>query len=263
VKYPGVSQSRNSVPWRWTAVFEAFNSRDDYPLWDVDGNRAHSTPAGTYRFSVSGVARKGGAETPYRLASREFTVAPWSGLTAGDPRAGAEGISFAVGPVTQRPLGDANGPKVPIGPIDYPDSYEKTAGENGLRYIRLQHQFLRDPADQGNPSLFEWYCLTCTFRPWIDFGAADDATVTIASRGRNGKVQTDRRRAEIVADPSCAAGPAPGLPACERIALDRPLADGEAAYVCPGDLRDRFGNRNASRSAAAVSGDAPDPVCPD
>jgi hypothetical protein len=59
------------------------------------------------------------------------------------------------------------GGEAEIGPIDYPDSYASPA-----RFIGTAWTGVRDPAAPGDPDLVEWYCDTCSFRPWIDFGEA-------------------------------------------------------------------------------------------
>ena len=97
--------------WRWTAHFEAFVAPFDV------GRPQRETPAGTYKFVVSGERREGHAVVPYELESRTFEVRPWDGITVGDLRAEPDGrVSFtATGPEPS-----AEGA---TGSIDYPDSY--------------------------------------------------------------------------------------------------------------------------------------------
>ena len=84
----------------------------------------------------------------YDVASRTFTVSPWSGITS----------TLA--------LADDGTLSVAVPPLDYPDSYET---EGKARFIKLE------PTEIGG----ERYCFTCTFRPWIDTGEADSVAVTI------------------------------------------------------------------------------------
>ncbi|HEX9823042.1 MAG TPA: neutral/alkaline non-lysosomal ceramidase N-terminal domain-containing protein [Actinomycetota bacterium] len=157
--------------WRWTAHFEAFSSH----FTDL-GERPGVTPAGTYRFVVDGRRRILGAAFPYHLESETFEVRPWSGITVEDLRVDGDGrVSFVVGPTRQIEVPAVGGGNLTatIGPIDYPDSYQSPA-----RFIREQRTFVRDPAAPNDPSLFEWYCYTCSFRPWADTGDVASAFVT-------------------------------------------------------------------------------------
>ena len=78
--------------WKWTAHFEAFVSN-----YDLGGPRA--TPAGTYRFHVHGLIRRGGKARGYQLDSKPFTVSPWSGITVSDLRREPHGtVSLTLGP---------------------------------------------------------------------------------------------------------------------------------------------------------------------
>jgi hypothetical protein len=218
----------NDQRWHWTAHFEAFVSPFD------TGERPRATPAGVYRFVVSGQRREGGAVKPYRLTSREFGVRQWTGVTVEDLRREPDDtVSFRVGPrhTFQVPEGNKNedAPIVggEIGPVDYPDSYKSKAP-----FIREERWAFRD---RGDPSHLEWFCFTCSFRPWIDSGDATRATVTfVDTRGgvrREGARQRD-----------------------DRWYTQRRLGDGEAAYVESGDACDRWSNYNAR--ASATIGDA-------
>ena len=203
--------------WEWTAHFEAFAA--DFDTGMPGGSRA--TPAGTYRFAVRGQRRQGGKPVPYTIESRPFEVRPWSGITVEDLRVEPDGrASFRVGPRSTRRW-TQDGPPVTaeIGPIDYPDSYESPA-----RFIRLQHFARRDPAAPDDPSKLEWYCFTCSFRPWADTGDAETVVFRIGG--------------EDVA----------GVRNGDRWVSARPLEPGETASVPSGGVRDGFGNVNGAAS---------------
>jgi hypothetical protein len=208
--------------WLWTAHFEAFVAPFD------TGERPRATPPGLYRFVVSGQRREGGRVVHYRLASRAFGVRPWDDVKVENLRRDADGtVSFRVGPRTQYDTKAANcgGPQVTgeLGPIDYPDSYESPA-----RFIRHQRQaFVRC----DDPSQLEWFCFTCSFRPWIDTGDASRAVVTFVRANR----RVDRVHAEQGDD--------------GRWHTARQLGRNEAAYVESGDVCDRFGNYNGAPTA--------------
>ena len=211
VKYPATAEAVNYLlgqRWEWTAHFEAFAS-------EIDTGRGTATPAGTYRFVVKGQSRQGGAVVPYELASEEFDVRPWDGITVEDLRLEPNrAVSFKVGP---RRVIDG----VEIGPIDYPDSYEVS---RRARFIQEQRVMMRDRSD---PNRVTWFCFTCSFRPWLDTGNASQATVTIAKAG--GKAKT--------------------VPAFERDGrwvTDYSLRRGEQAYVAAGGVVDALGNFNGS-----------------
>jgi hypothetical protein len=223
--------------WRWTAHFEAFAARFE----TVEGNRA--TPPGTYRFVVVGKQRKGGAGKDYRVESQPFEVKPWSGITVEDLQVDPDGrASFKLGPRSTRNL---TGPPLAaeIGPIDYPDSYTYPGGAELPRFIKNQTTGLRDPAAPADPSQIEWFCFTCSFRPWIDSGDADDVGFTV----------TDGAATETVS------GHADG----DRWVSDRALTAGEAAYVGRGCARDGFGNFNgAASSVVGAAGATASESCP-
>jgi hypothetical protein len=225
------SYRRGGMEWRWTAHFEPFVSRFDMP------GSPRATPPGAYRFVVSGHRREGGATRPYTLASREFRIGPWAGITVEDLRIEPDGrVSFRVGPrrsnVTHYNQSENPGQSVQVpielGPIDYPDSYagrpEKAA------FIREVRRYSRDPEAPNDASRFELYCIECSFRPWLDVGDAARATVTFSKGGRI-------RRVEAV-------------PSGDRWVTAVPLKRGDAAYVCPGDVRDAWGDFNAALSPA-------------
>jgi hypothetical protein len=216
LKFPelaGAATYLTGQQWQWTAHFEAFVS-------DIDTGRGRATPPGTYRFVVDGVARDplaGGGRRSYSLQSEEFDVLPWDGITVEDLRVEPDRrVSFRVGPRTQ------------VGPIDYPDSY---GSERRAPFIRNQR------VSMGG----EWYCFTCTFRPWVDTGNASSATVTIVSDG--GVTKT--------------------VPAFERggrWVTSHELDPGQAAFVAAGAVTDPWGNFN--RNASERVGDAPATTVP-
>jgi hypothetical protein len=119
-------------------------------------------------------------------------------------------VSFAVGP---RHDG--------IGPIDYPDSYKSP-----VRFIKYERTAIKDPAAPDDPSKVEWYCFTCSFRPWADTGDARSAHVTFPGGRRVRAARAgDRWRTRAALDP------------------------GESAYVAHGDVRDAYGDFNGEPSA--------------
>jgi hypothetical protein len=199
--------------WRWTAHFEAFAS-------GFDTGRGHTaTPTGQYRFRVEGRRRAAGDVVPYTLVSDQFEVRPWSGITVEDLRVDADGRpSFRTGPRATRTFA---GLTAAIGPIDYPDSYD-----SGARFVGVKWDAVRDPAAPNDPARLEWYCDTCSFRPWLDTGEAVSASfVFVAADG-------SRRTVPAVAEGG-------------RWMATEPLGPGERAVVEPRAVRDRFGNFNA------------------
>lgn len=173
-----VPWATGSSEWQWTAHFEAFDS----DLADL-GARPGQTPAGAYRFVVDGFRREAGSRVPYRFESRPFAVRPWSGITVQNVRVDGDGrVSFLVGPRTSLTAAqvDAGGCKqnpqpIVIGPIDYPDSYDE---------LPLAAPFIRHSRScRQEPQGYEWFCFTCSFRPWADTGEVASATVTILPAG--------------------------------------------------------------------------------
>jgi len=84
---------------------------------------------------------------------------------------------------------------------------------------------VRDPAAPNDPAKVEWYCDTCSFRPWLDTGEAERASFTFISPSGG------RRRVEA-------------LPEGGRWVAARALAPGERAVVERRAVQDRFGNFN-------------------
>jgi hypothetical protein len=213
--------------WRWTAHFEAFVSPFD------PGGRPRATPAGVYRFVVDGRRREGGGVVPYHLTSDAFRLRPWSGITVDDLRLEpGRRVSFRVGPRNTYTVGGpssqvdvlGSGPvlQANVGPIDYPDSYASPAP-----FVRNRRTAERDPQAPANPAKLEWYCFTCTFRPWLDAGDAATAQVTIIGPGGS--------RQKVAA-----------IDQGVRWVTTRPLGPGERAIVARGDVKDAHANFNGA-----------------
>jgi hypothetical protein len=231
-----------SYTWRWTADFEAFAAAFDTGMGSL------ATPAGEYRFVVDGRRREGGRAVPYRVVSDSFRVEPWKGISVEDLRLGADrSVGFRVGPRHQVSGSNMNDggdqlSGVEVGPIDYPDTYSNLGDPRVPRFINHTRQFVRDPAAPTDPARFEWYCLQCSFRPWLDAGDASSAVVTFVSP--NGRTQ----RARAVKQGA-------GLDA--RWVSLQPLPAGWSAFVAPGDLCDRHGDYNGKASGYVGSAARP------
>jgi hypothetical protein len=211
--------------WRWTAHFEAFSS-------NFATGSPSATPQGVYRFVVDGHHRRGGRVRDYRLISKEFKVWPWTGIKVEDLQLNRTTgtVSFGVGPrrtekvpaVDEKGAEDEKRPPLlaEIGPVDYPDSYKSPA-----RFVDDEREIVRDPKAPNDPSLFEWYCLHCSFRPWADTGNARTAFVTFVRQdGSRVQVRARERRGRWYAT--------------------RRLCRGQSAYVGRKRVKDRFGNFN-------------------
>jgi len=231
--------------WRWTAHFEAFGSE----LRDL-GDRPSATPVGTYRFKVRGHRRQGRKVVTYALRSKPFDIRRWNGITVPDIRADADSVSFTVGPTStyRVPSREASGGTRPIedkvegqgsgdvvatvGPIDYPDSYKSPA-----KFIKPMRTVFRDPAAPNDSSQFEWYCLDCSFRPWVDTGRPECAVVTVVSAaGEVRRVRANESDGRWVAPVT--------------------LGSGDVALVQRGGVRDGFGQFNATPSEVVGDGSA-------
>jgi hypothetical protein len=224
--------------WHWTATFEAFAAG----FRTQEGRRA--TPAGSYRFVIDGRRRQGGGTVPYHLRSAAFEVAPWSGITVEGLRLLESGrIAFEVGPRGSYEVKDSGGAGIEVegsgpdiiaevGPIDYPDSYRSP-----VRFIRALRTAYRDPATPGDPLRLEWFCFTCSFRPWLDAGDAVTARVTIRGPGGGARTVPARRVGESWVTTAV-------------------LRRGQRAFVAAGGVRDEFGNFNGARSATVQMGQA-------
>jgi hypothetical protein len=117
-----------------------------------------------------------------------------------------------------------------IGPIDYPDTYDHGPAAPLPRFIRHFPEIRLDPEAPGDASRGETYCFDCSFRPWIDFGEASQATVTVIA---------GRRREQV-----------PATLVDGRWRTQRALGSGESASVGRGCVMDQFGNFNGTPSAA-------------
>jgi hypothetical protein len=165
-------------------------------------------------------------------------VKPWTGITIDDFGAGGA-AGFKVGP--RRTIGGIarQGGGAPLearlGPIDYPDSYDKAPQR--AKYITAVRHFVRDPAAPNDPDRFEWYCHApgetpqgCAFRPWLDVGDLDRVVFTFVSQ--SGAVERVR-----------------GHKVGGTWVAERSLRSGEGAYVEAGDACDVWGNYNGKPTA--------------
>jgi hypothetical protein len=225
------SYEQGGQVWKWTAHFEAFVSPFD------TGERPLATPPGEYRFVVDGQRRSGHAVVAYHLDSNVFHVRPWSGITVEDLRVESSSgrASFRVGPRHSYDVKDGAGPDIlgaEIGPIDYPDSYS-VAGR--APFIVDQRTAIRDPAAPGDASKLEWYCFTCSFRPWIDAGDASSAAVTV--------LHADGSRSVV--------------PAAESggrwVTATGTVGAGDAVGVGSGCVQDRYGDYNGAAAGPAAT----------
>jgi len=238
------SHETGGFEWKWTAHFEAFAAR----FVTTEGERA--TPAGEYRFVVDGRRREGRRTVPYHVESRPFAVKRWDGITVEDMTVDPDGhVSFTVGPTSRnkkhRNMDGGGDVIVPsVGPIDYPDSYDYGPGGPLPEFITNRPEIRLDPADRSDPSKGELYCFDCTFRPWIDAGDANTATVTFVAPG-GGLSRVPAQRAG------------------GRWRTTRALPSGQSAVVGSDCVRDAFGNFNGAASAPVGAGGTapPDATC--
>ena len=232
------SYLQSNQRWHWTAHFEAFVSAFDL------GDRPLATPPGNYRFVVQGMRRDGGAAVPYTVESEPFEVSPWSGITIEGLRLDDDRtISFTVGPRSTYTVGGpashvavvGGGPEIEaeIGPVDYPDTYDSPT-----RFVELRRTAYRDPGAPADPQQLEWFCFTCSFRPWRDAGDAATAEVTILDLG-DGSTET-----------------APATLQGGRWVTTRQLQPGELASVARGAVEDEWGNFNVA-AGVLYGGDKP------
>src|SRR5205807_1841266 len=251
LKFP-VSQTKGGSPsdladyatgrydWLWTADFEAYVS------WFAPSDRPQATPPGDYRFLIRGVRRQGSPPhpVPYELTSHPFRVLPWGGVTVEGLHTVGSTVSFKVGPthaLTGTDSGGGNPITSSVGPIDYPDTYPSDAYHtaNKARFIQLKRTYARDPSSGA----MEWFCFTCTFRPWLDAADASRAYVSfLAPSGRISKVPAVERNGWWVAS--------------------QPLPTGSTAYVAPGDVCDAWGDYNAVGAGGGPPRDAGMPCVP-
>jgi hypothetical protein len=112
------------------------------------------------------------------------------------------------------------------GPIDYPDTYGDALKP---RFIREYRTVVRDQAAKDDSSKWEWFCLECSFRPWLDTG--DAASVTLTVEDATGARSTLAMRREG-----------------DRWVAPRALAPGERAWVAKSGVVDAYDNRNGAPS---------------
>jgi hypothetical protein len=181
--------------WRWTATFEAFVSRFD--LVDPQGRTYRATPAGTYRFQVTGARRAGGAEVPYAITSDAFAVAPWDGITVQDAQRDGHRIVFSAGPrnavkerrirgTSTRDFGEL---PFTIGPVDFPD-FAADQAATGVKFFNQVRGY-----SAVSPSEAEHYCLDCRFRDWAD--VAGELTATVSFDGRTREATSENGEFEL------------------------------------------------------------------
>ena len=239
--------------WRWEATFEAFDS--DVPLPDAQGRRRTQTPAGTYRFLISGCHRAaaGGAPgqlpdpacgswdpqgrvKPYNLVSEPFEVRPWDGITVDDIRAEPDGsVSFTVGPAYPFAPGTSNMDETfdytAGSPIDYSDTYTSPFVfiHGRLDSGREEDDDVREygPGSEDD----EVFCFHCSFRPWADTGIAQRVVVTIERA--SGGSETVRATYD---------------PQTGRWRTPATLRAGDTALVDRGGVVDTFGEFNGQAS---------------
>jgi hypothetical protein len=169
------------------------------------------------------------------VVSKPFEVRPWDGVTVAGAGLVDGRPAFEVGPAGVRPgaLMKEGGAEVSglVSGIDYPDTY---AAPLRPRFIRDGRSVVRDPAAPDDTSRWEWYCLDCSFRPWLD--RADPSAVSVTIRSASGRVRT------------VDATPVDG----KWIAPVR-LARGDEAFVAAGGVRDAWGNFNGASSASITA----------
>ena len=230
----GVSHLTGGQEWEWTATWEAFVG-GRAPTRGSRAGHAGRAPTGS---SSPARAATGGKTVPVRADVRR----PSPSAVGRDHRRPARLERRAAGRSALGPGGDArrrdaarrasDDPPIPVrgpvGPIDYPDSY---GGELKPRFIDDQRTVVRDPAAPDDASRWEWYCLDCAFRPWLDAGDAERVTVTVTGAdGAQRRVAAERT--------------APGVVG----AAARRCAAGESARSwSAGGVRDACGNFNGTR----------------
>ena len=248
VRFPTAEQlpsfAAGKFAWEWTASWEALVSAVELP--DLSGQGHRATPAGKYRFAVSGRSRTaaGNVVAPYSFTSQPFDVRPWDGLTVDTVALGSDGsVSVAVGPSTTETFASR---LHAYGPIDYPDGWdwqkaiqsvadqrlktEKGAfGEHGKRvYYRYRSGTQDDQA----------YCLFCRFHPWQESGGPAGGTVTI-----------ERLSGSLERWPAVVSG---GRLVAVPPKWGDALQPGDRVRVAAGDVVDAWGNTNATGSSDVI-----------
>lgn len=206
LKYPGsdptsmASYRAGGQVWKWTATFEAFVSR--FQLVDPQGKPYQATPAGSYRFKVSGQRRSGRANAPYTVISDEFQVRPWNHITVEHPNVGDDHhVTFAAGPHGSFTESHIRGSAMPnfgavkfdnIGPVDFPDfaSDQVATGVKYFNKVRGYSTVFKAGTNEPDLDQAEHYCLDCRFRDWLDATGELTATVTFHTGGGQDHVET-------------------------------------------------------------------------
>ncbi len=233
-----VEWASGGFEWNWTANFEIFAS--ELPLPEPTSTarptQPYVTPAGNYRFSISGNHRGTGT---YTLTSDVFTVRNAAPITASNLTLAGNALSFDVGPVNSyttftdgaphdRPQIEVATPRI-FGPIDYPDSYVTE-----FPWIREERNLQRYQEGEEDDQV---YCHHCTFRPWINVG---EPAEVCASLLRGGDVM----------ERSCQASPL-GETAWQ-VRFGRAPQSGDTVAVLPGDITDALGQTNAEAFSLEV-----------
>ena len=146
--------------------------------------RGCATPPGEYRFSGAGAAPGGGRGRALRARLGQL---PGAALER-DQRwrtcawTRTAGRASAPAPARRRTLGAPSAPRSGR-------STTRTATRLAARFVRVDWTGVRDPAAPNDPARVEWYCDTCSFRPWLDAGeaAARGVHVRGARTGRAGR----------------------------------------------------------------------------
>jgi hypothetical protein len=238
--------------WQWTATFEAFSS--DIVSPDALGRPVAQTPAGIYRFVISGCHRGAtptatpntpsdgcgswdalGRVQPYELTSEPFDVRPWDGLTVEDLRADGRTVSFTVGPRPAFPVSASNSSHLAVAggsPVDYPDSYDSPIvfldpTESWVRYGDSDGD-----GERAGDADDERFCFHCTFRPWADTGTV--VTAVVSWQG-----SSPVHAGQVAAAYDAATG---------RWRATLP-PQARTAWVAVGAVRDGFGESNGAPSA--------------
>lgn len=218
--------------WEWVAGFEAFASELALPDPGAGQrpDRPYLTPAGEYRFVVSGRHRGADGVAEYELVSESFEVLNTAPITADAMRRQGQSLYFDLGPrsehtVFQRGIDPVEtvevSPRV-VGPIDYPDSYESP-----IPWVRAQrnlHSYQEGEADD------QVYCHRCSFRPWLDVGEI----ASVCARLQRGGQLLER---------SCDAHSADGQ--AWEVRFRSALNPADQITIAPGDLSDQLGQHNA------------------
>ena len=198
LKFPTTAEgapayTQGNQEWHWTARFEAFVAgAEDQPI--NTGDRAAPTPPG----DVPLRRRRASAARAARSTDYHAHLGGIRGRRRGagsSPRtssSSADGtMSFQVGPTS---VFDNPVPGCAAG-HDRPDRLPGHPRRSGARFIRNQ----RSASGDGTCDV-EWFCFTCTWRPWLDFGDADTAKVTVTLGNGTTEVVDATREGESLGD---------------------------------------------------------------